>query len=114
MKRLSRRIFAFPTGTMKFLRVLVVWFLGVYILSFFVVFNVFRETPNPCREFTDSGNRPVVGPAVSLVGCVLCKPRGPSFLWATDYTGHEWLFALYKPCIALWARLNPHCELILD
>lgn len=92
------------------------WLFGgvgiAYLASFFVLFDVTKVSRSPLYEFTESGKSPVVGPALSFMGCTLCKPRGPSFLWSTDYLGNEWLFVMYKPCILLWGIFRGDVEVV--
>jgi hypothetical protein len=73
------------------------------------------RTPAKSRlvEFTSSGKQAVVGPVPRPWAQSLCPPNGSGFLWSKDYTGHEWLYVVYRPLIAIWARAK-HYELHPD
>ena len=75
----------------------------VYALLGLLVFDV--QTPAKSRlvEFTSSGRQAVVGPLPRGWAQWICPPSGSGFLWAKDYTGHEWLYAVYRPFVTVWA-----------
>ncbi len=76
---------------------------SLYALSFATCFNISDRTIPPDVEHPNAlGREPALGPRVSPVGRLICPPRGPSFLFSSDYNGTEWLWKVYQPFIQIW------------
>lgn len=76
---------------------------AVYLVSALVCFDVRCGTTPPDVEQSDAqGREPALGPCVLPTARLVCQPRGPSFLFSTDYSGSEWLWRVYRPLIRAW------------
>lgn len=85
------------------------WFLsvclaiGTYVFSSALCFDFKSRTVPPDVEQPDaSGREPALGPRVYPVGRLICRPRGPSFLFSRDYDESEWIWKMYHPLISIW------------
>ena len=80
----------------------------VYALLCLLAFEVRTPAKSRLMEFTSSGKQAVVGPLPRAWAQSICPPSGSGFLWSKDYTGNEWLYVVYRPLIAVWARANQY------
>src|SRR5262245_50637660 len=77
----------------------------LYALLGLLAFDVRSPAKSRLVELTSSGRQAVVGPLPRDWAQSICPPSGSGFLWSKDYTGDEWLYIVYRPFVAVWARV---------
>ncbi len=98
----------FPVGWRWVILVLSV--VAIYLLSAGICFDLRDRTPPTDVEQRDTlGREPAIGPGVWPTVRLICRPRGPSFLFSTDYDGSEWVWTIYRPLVHGWFAW-PRCK----
>lgn len=85
-----------------------------YVLQGLFVFDWSKPIGNGDPEIYDAAGRlGVVYPASGIQSPFVCVPYGPHFLWSVDYSGNEWIYAIFRPHIKVWFGLyrNNYFEL---